>query len=283
VKLRPTQGISLTSIASEGSATHVQLLEDNQAQFALLSGLIAYYAWSGEGPFAANGPHSELRSVAALWQEAEHFIVRRGYADTGTITDMRALLGKPVSMGLAGSGTIASNRLLMSRFGVNIERDMNLVYLGYDESAEALQRGDIEAMSTAAGVPVGAVTRAFSALGRELVILQFSEQQWQTADGGLGLWSPYVIAAGTYPTVNHDVDTIAAANVLAVRADVNEESVYWITRTMYENLPFLQAIHKALLGARLDSALAGLPMPLHPGALRYYREVGLDVPARLIA
>jgi TRAP transporter TAXI family solute receptor len=79
------------------------------------------------------------------------------------------------------------------------------------------------------------------------------------------------------------VTTIAQPNFLAVNASVDEEHVYMLTKTMYENLPFLQAIHPATKAMVIGSALAGLPAPLHPGAARYYTEVGLDIPANLIA
>ena len=68
-----------------------------------------------------------------------------------------------------------------------------------------------------------------------------------------------------------------------MRADVSDEDVYMITKTIYENLGFLQAIHKATTAMALEKAIAGLPMPLHPGAARYFKEAGLTIPARLIA
>lgn len=283
VKLQPAYKIDMKAIPSAGSGENIRLLQENKAQFALLSSLIGYYAWTGKGPFAADGSQTYLRAVTVLWQEAEHFVVRREYAQTGTIEDMRGLQGKKVSMGLKDSATIESNRLLLGNLGIDIDQHMDLIYLGYDASAKALQKGEIEAMSTPAGIPVSAVTLAKNALGDGAVILEFTDAQLERADGGLGLWTRYVIEAGTYPTQGKDIDTIAAPSLLAVRADTDEEAVYQITRAIYENLAFLHVIHAALSGTRLDKALIGLPIPLHPGALRYYREVGLEVPGRLVA
>ena len=92
-----------------------------------------------------------------------------------------------------------------------------------------------------------------------------------------------MIPAGTYPNQDKDVNTIAQPNFLAARADLEDEAVYLITKTIYENLPFLNAIHKATKVMAVEKALAGLPMPLHPGALKYYQEVGLTIPEHLIA
>ena len=84
-----------------------------------------------------------------------------------------------------------------------------------------------------------------------------------------------------YPGQDKDIKTIAQPNFLAVNADVDENHVYLLTKTMYENLPFLQAIHKATNAMDVSRATAGLPVPLHPGALKYYEEVGIDVPDHL--
>ena len=105
--------------------------------------------------------------------------------------------------------------------------------------------------------------------------MSFTAEQAIKADGGLGLWSPYTVPAGTYPGQAEDVVTIAHPNFLAVHADVDEETVYLFTKTIYENLGFLQAIHTATKAMSLESAITGLPVPLHAGAERYYREVGL--------
>ncbi len=281
-KLRSTLKIDMAAVTSAGSTENIRLLEKNQAQFAILSALVGYYAGTGKGPFAATGPQTDLRSVTGLWRDVEHFVIKKQYAKTGTIIDMQALRGEKVSLGLKDSGTIELNRLLLGNLGIDIT-EMELVYLGYDASAMALQRGRIAAMSTSAGVPVSAVTRAMTAPVDELVILAFTDAQLAAADAGLGLWSRYVIAAGTYPNQNEDVATAATPAFVAVRADVEEAVVYQITKAIYQDLPFLQHIHKALLDTDLDNALTSLPVPLHPGALRFYREVGLIIPDKLMA
>ena len=131
-------------------------------------------------------------------------------------------------------------------------------------------------------MPVGAVTKLMAARGGDVRLLAFDAAQAAQADGGMELWTPYLIPAGTYPGQDADITTIAQPNFLAVRGDVSEDDVYMITKTIFENLGFLQAIHKATTAMALEKAIAGLPMPLHPGAARYFQEAGLEVPARLI-
>jgi hypothetical protein len=122
-----------------------------------------------------------------------------------------------------------------------------------------------------------------AASGDGVRLLAFTDEQAKQADGGMELWTPYLIKSGTYPGQSADIQTIAQPNFLAVRADVPEEDVYMITKTVYENLGFLQSIHKATNAMALEKAIVGLPMPLHPGAVRYYKEAGLTIPDRLIA
>lgn len=283
VKLQPKLKIGMSAINSAGSGENIKLLRENEAQFAILQGLYGYYAWKGEGPLAQDGPQKELRSVSMLWQNVEHFTVLSSKAKTGTIADMADLKGERLSLGKKNSGTIGSNTVILKNLGLDADKDYELIYVGYGPSADALQNGQIAGMGTPAGVPASAVTRALASMGDKLTLLSFTEEQAKQADGGLGLWTPYHIPASAYPGLTKDVMTIAQPNFLAVRADIDEEAVYQITKTLYENLPFLNAIHKATKAMSIDKALAGLPMPLHPGAARYYKEVGLTIPDSLIA
>ena len=97
-------------------------------------------------------------------------------------------------------------------------------------------------------------------------MLNFTDEELAQADGGMNLWTRYVIEAGTYPEQRKDIWTIAQPNFLAVKADVDDDAVYMIPKTIYENLPFLKTMHKATHAMAINKALSGLPMPLHPGA-----------------
>ena len=282
VKLQPKHKIGMSAINSAGSGENIKLLRDNEAQFAILQGLYGYYAWNGVGPLEQDGPQKELRSVSMLWQNVEQFVVLADKAETGTVSDLAALKGERMALGKKNSGTIGSNRFLLKNLGIDADSAFELVYVGYGPSADALQNGQVAGMSTPAGSPTGAVTKAFAAIGDKIKMLDFTDEQMKQADGGLNLWTRYVISAETYPGQEKDIQTIAQPNFLAVRADLDEEAVYMITKTIYENLPFLNAIHKATKVMALEKALAGLPMPLHPGAAKYYKEVGLDIPDRLM-
>lgn len=281
VKVAPKHHFSLSAISSAGSGENVKMLNENEAQFAILQGLYGAWAWTGQGAYAKSGKQEKLRSVSMLWQNVEHFIVRSELTKSGTISDLTNLEDKKFSIGKKNSGTENSGRQIMK--GVSVDPDkFNLAYMGYGGSASALQNGTIDGMNTPAGVPVGAVTQAFAALGNDIQILSFTDEQIKKANGEFDLWTKYEIPANTYPGVDKPITTIAQPNFLAVRDDISEEDVYQLTKTIYENLPFLQGIHKATKAMAIEKALSGLPLPLHPGAARYYKEVGIEVPSQLV-
>jgi len=280
IKLEPKHKVSLSAISSAGSGENVKLLQEKQAQFAILQGLYGAWAWNGEGRVEA--PRRNLRSVTMLWQNVEHFTVNSNWVKTGTITDLKQFKGAKFSIGKRNSGTEGSGRHILSAVGIDTDKIFNVVYLGYGPSADALQNGNIKGMNIPAGVPVSAIARAFAVLGNKITVLDFTDEQLKSVNSIYPLWARYVIPANTYPNQTKAINTIAQPNFLVVREDVDEEDVYLITKTIYENLPFLQAIHKATKAMALKKAIDGLPMPLHQGAARYYQEQGIEIPENLI-
>ncbi|WP_286220084.1 TAXI family TRAP transporter solute-binding subunit [Marinobacter apostichopi] len=280
VKLEPQTNISVSAISSAGSGENLKLMDEGQIQFGILQGLYGAYAWNGTGPVPQ--AYKNLRSVSMLWQNVEHFVVRNSVVDTGTISDMTNLYDESFSIGARNSGTEGSGRFILGKVGIDLEQ-VDIAYLGYGPSADAMQNGNIDGMNIPAGVPASAVTRAYANLGDDITTLDFTAEQLAQVNSDFELWTPYTIPAGTYPNQDKDINTIAQPNIMAARADVSEEDVYQITKTIYANLPFLNNIHPATKAMALEKAIAGLPMPLHPGAARFYREQGLDIPERLIA
>jgi uncharacterized protein len=281
VKLEPTENLSMSAISSAGSGENVKLMREDQAQFGILQALFGAWAADGSGMLEAEGPQPHLRSISMLWVNVEHFVVTKDMAKTSTIDDLAEFGGAPFSIGARNSGTEGSGRAIMDGLGIDPDEVFEVVYMGYTPTAEALQNGTIKGANLPGGVPVSAVAQAFAAMGDDLVILGLTEEQVARANSQFELWPAYEIPADTYPGQSEAVTTVAQPNFLAVRDDIPEEDVYLITKTMYENLPFLQNIHAATNDMALDKALAGLPIPLHPGALRFYEEQGIEVPDQL--
>ena len=281
VKLLPTKQFSLTAVNSAGSGANVQAMGAGTADFAILQGLYGSYAATGTGPITAK--QTNMRSVTMLWQNVEQFLVPKDMAKTGTMADMLGVKGKSVGLGKQNSGTLGSNKVLLEGLGIDIDKDYTLMYAGYGPTADALANGQIVGAGIPSGPPTGAITKLMAANKGKFSLLNVTDEQAAKMDDGRSLWTKYVIKAGTYPGQDKDVTTVAQPNFLAVNASVDEGHVYELTKSIYENLGFLQAIHKATKAMNTESAMSGLPVPLHPGAARYYKEIGLTVPDRLMA
>jgi len=275
------KGITATAITSAGSGENIQLLKNKEADFAILQGLFGSMAYNGRGLYKK--PQRFFYAVTALWPNVEHFSLLKRYVKTGNIMDLKGL-HKRFSIGKRGSGTEGSGKVILGALGIKVGKDIYPVYLGYNASIDAMINGRIVGANTPAGPPVAAITRLFARMGADKVaLLNFTDEQLKKIDSHYDVWYRYVIKPGTYPGQDKPVYTIAQPNFLAVRKGVPQEDVYLIVKTIYENLPFLHNIHKATYYMSLENAIKGLPVPLAPGAAKFYREKGIKIPAKLIA
>lgn len=280
VTAREQDQFALTAISSAGSMENVKLLRDNQAQFALVLGVFAAWAWNGEGP--VKNPQTQLRSISAMWPNVEHFVLLSRLVKNGTMTDLNELDGERFVIGARNSGAEQTGLYLFDALGIDRER-MTLAYMGYGASASAIQDGNIVGMNIPAGAPVSAITRAYAQMGNDITLLEFSAEELHAINRKDPLWDQYTLEPDTYPYQERAITTASSSNLLVVRDDVDEEIVYQLTRMLWENLATLQEIHSATRSMSLQTALRGVAVPLHPGALRYYTEQGLEIPVHLIA
>ena len=278
IRLVKKHGVQVQAITSAGSGENVNMLKGKEVDLAILQGLFGKMAWNGIGIYKGK-PYKELRTITMLWPNVEHFVIRKDKVKTGTITDIKGLR---FSIGRAGSGTERSGLTIMEGLGMS-RKDIKAEYLGYFESAKAMKDGRIDGANLCAGPPVAAVTDIFATPGMKAVILEFTDKQLKrinkkTAYPGFR----YIIPANTYPGQTKPVRSIAQPNFLGVRADVDKEVVYLLTKTLFENPDYLKNVHKMGAFITLENALSGLPAPLHPGAYKYYKEKGLKIPKNLI-
>ncbi len=279
-ELSATDNISMTAISSAGSMENLKLLRDNQAQFAILQGPFGAWSWTGEGP--VREPQTHIRSVSALWKNVEHFVLLTELVTTGGIMDLNNLDGERYVLGARNSGAEQTGRFILETLGIDYEDRFSLAYMGYGPTVGAIQDGNIVGMNIPAGAPVSSITRAYALMGDRIKILNWSGRELDLINARYPLWDWYDFPPLTYPNQTEPVRTVASPNVLVTRVDIPPEAVYRITRVIWENLAALQEIHGATRDMRPEIAVAGLGAPLHVGALRYYREVGLEIPARLL-
>ncbi len=279
-QLADSEGISLTAISSAGSMENLKLLRDNQAQFAILQGPFGAWSWTGEGPVSR--PQSHIRSVSALWKNVEHFVLLTELTDSKFMNDLNNIDGERYVLGARNSGAEQTGRFILNTLGIAYEEKFNLAYMGYGPTSNAIQDGNIVGMNIPAGAPVSAITRAYAFMGERMTILNWTQDSLDKLNDRYPLWDWYDFPPGTYPGQTEHIRTIASPNVLVTHVDIPDEVVYNITKVIWENLATLQEIHGATNDMRPEIAIDGLGAPLHAGALRYYREVGLEIPDRLL-
>ncbi|OUR74712.1 C4-dicarboxylate ABC transporter substrate-binding protein [Arcobacter sp. 31_11_sub10_T18] len=282
LKLAKKEKMTFSAITSAGSGENVDMLEKGEVDFAILQGLFGSMAWQGKAKYEGK-PKKNLRSVSMLWQNVEQFTVKSDVAKTGNIMDLKNLYGERFSIGGRSSGSRVSAETILSALSIDFSK-MNVQYLGYTPSSTALQDGKVKGMNTPSGPPTSAVTNVFASMGaKNIKVLDFNADNLKTIQKSYPVWTPFTIKAGTYPGQTTDIKTIAQPNLLVVTKDTPDRTVYLLTKTVYENLPFLNTVHKATKAMSIQKAIAGLPMPLHPGAAKYYKEQGIKIPARLMA
>ncbi|MGA1195028.1 MAG: TAXI family TRAP transporter solute-binding subunit [Candidatus Latescibacterota bacterium] len=278
-KQAPT--LTASAINSAGSGENIQMLVNKEAQLAILQGLYGAMAYKGKGTYAGQ-PIQNIRSITMLWENVEHFLLQSSYAKTGNIQDLQNLKQK-YSIGKRGSGTEGSTRTILEALGIEPDTDFTPEYLGYSPSIQAMIDGRIAGASTPAGPPVAAVTQALAQLGQDVTLLSFTDAQLEKIRAEFPVWTAYTLPINTYPGQTEAIQTIAQPNFLACHADLPEDVIYTLTKTIYDNLSAIQNIHKATLAMKLEKAIAGLAVPLHSGAAKFYKEKGLTIPADLIA
>ncbi|WP_339172972.1 TAXI family TRAP transporter solute-binding subunit [Solibacillus sp. FSL R5-0691] len=266
-----------TGQSSAGSVENIQLLKNEEAKVAILQGLIGAQAYEGRGGNFEGRPYKDLRSISMLWSNVEHFVLMNNEIETGTISDIDQ---KSFSVGPQASGTEQSTLVIMEGLGLT-KKDITPEYLGYDDTISAMRDGRLDGGSLPAGVPVSSIMD-MAASGVKASVLDVTDEQLDSINSIFNTWFRFVIPAGTYTGIDKEINTIAQPNFLATTAEMDEELVYKLTKAIYENLDKVHQIHNSAKEIQLDSALNGLPTPLHIGAYKYFVEAGLDIPENLI-
>lgn len=279
---RQENKINLSAITSQGSFDNVNILGDERADLAIIQSLMADFGYHGTGNFEGK-PRDNLRAISALMFNTNQFLTFNENAPSGTIDDILDLEGKKVVLGATNSGGLLEYRLFLQKLGAaKGEGFYDESYMGFRQRAEALINGNLDGINLTSGIPNSSVTLAMSSLKGKIKLLGFTPEQIERVTTGT-VWGPFTIPAGTYPSQDEAVETIAQPNLLVSGAHVPDDVVYEITKAMYENTAFLLSVHGSLKDMKPENALKGITIPLHPGAIKYYEEIGIDVPDHLKA
>jgi TRAP transporter TAXI family solute receptor len=267
------EGYQAVAEVTGASVENMGLISRGDSDLALALADTVYQAFTGTGAFEGR-QLPELRALAAVYPNAVQIVA---LADSG-ITSLEDLRGKRVSVGAPGSGTEVNASTLLAANGIT-DADITPERLNFNETADALRDGTIDAGFWSVGPPTSSILNL--AATRAITVLALSEEEIGRAQEAEPVFAPYTLAAAMYDGMDADVPTISIPNALVVSADMDEELAYQLTRTIFEFVDELRAIHPAANDTTVEFTMSSTPIPLHPGSIRYFEEIGAEIPDRL--
>ncbi|NQW09376.1 MAG: TAXI family TRAP transporter solute-binding subunit [Alphaproteobacteria bacterium] len=258
------------AVSSNGSVANVEAIARGELDSGFAQADVVHHAYYGTGPFADRSPLTELRVIASLYAERMQLVARRGSG----IASIADLAGKRVSLDEPGSGTLLMARGLLEAHGLS-ESQVVAEYMKPGPAASLMQRGELDAFFIVAGVPTNAVADLIRAEAATLVAVDGPETD------ALLVARPFLsrtpIPAGTYGADAPEIASIGVGAQWVVAASVPEERVYAICLALWNDATrtLLDGGHLTGRQIRLETALDGVDVPLHPGAERCYAELGV--------
>lgn len=252
--------------ATKASVENLNLLQQGKGEVGFALGDSVALAAAGDAEAGFKAPLDKLRGLSAIYP---NYIQIVASADSG-ITQLADLKGKRVSVGAPKSGTELNARAILEAAGMSYDDLGKVEYLPFAESVELMKNRQLDATLQSAGLGVASLKDLATALPITVVAVP--------GDIAEALGVPYIAAeipAATYDNQVEAVPTVAVINYLVTHADVADDTVYAMTKSLYENLDTLKAAHSAAEGIDPAQAAAGMPVPLHPGAKRYYDEASI--------
>ncbi len=265
-------GYAATAEVTGASVENMGLVATGDADMGLGLSDTVHQAYTGTGRFDGNALPM-LRAMASMYANMIQIVTLE---DSG-ITGLQDLNGKRVSVGAPGSGTEVNAKIILESNGITYN-DIDAQRLNFNETADALANGDIDAGFWSVGAPTSSILNLSTT--HDIAILELSGDEFNAVMAAQPLFAQTTLMAGTYEGVP-DTPVLGAANVMTVSSEMDDDLVYAITRAIFENIDDLRAIHPAANQTTVDFTLSATPIPLHPGAIRYYEETGASVPDAL--
>ena len=264
--LKAIPGARSSVQVTQGSVENLKLLDDGDGELAFSLGDSLSAAWKGNAEAGFRKPLAKLRGLAAIYPNYVQLVV----SEASGIKSLADLKDKRVSVGPKQSGTELNARAIFAAAGLSYSDFSRTDYLPFGQSAKLIEKGDLDATLQSAGLGVDSIRQLGTSVAIRL--LEIPKDVIKINDAAV---VPSVIPARTYEGQTADVATAAIVNFLVTREGVSADTVYAMTRGIFSNLTQLAQTHPATSGISLKDAMVGMPLPLHPGAERYYREMGV--------
>jgi len=252
--------------ATKASVENLILLQQGRGELAFTLGDSLKAAWEGDEEAGFKSRLDKLRTLGAIYP---NYIQIVATSDSG-IRTLADLKGKSLSVGAPKSGTELNSRAILSAAGMTYKNIGKVEYLPFAESVDLMKNRQLNATLRSAGLGVASLKDLSTST--EITVVSVPKA---VVDKIGPPFVPAMIPANTYTGQDKDVPTAAVVNYLVTSSAVSDDLAYQMTRLIFESLPELVTAHAAGKEIRLETAAAGSPVPLHPGAIRYYREKGV--------
>lgn len=262
--------ITITAQSTGASVENINLINAGQLDLGIAMNNVAANAFEGTGAFTS--PVTNVSSIGVVYNEV-YQIVADAKTGAKTVEDLK---GMKVAVGPAGSGTVVLSEKVFAAAGMDMNKDIQPQSDGFGDAATKMQDGHIQAACNVLAVPASSIVEMTTSM--DLAYIDISDEILAEVQKDAPYFTRKVIPAGTYPKQDKDCNTITCKAALYCRADLDEETVYQITKAFYETGDIVAAAHTTGAEIQLEGCLDGITTPIHPGAARYFKEKGLEVP-----
>ena len=262
-------GLIASAVSSRGSVDNVNAIISGLRNSGFAQSDVAYWAYTGTGTMEGKEPAKDLRTIAALFEEHIHLVTLK----KSKIKSVKDLKGKKVSLDEPGSGTYVDALLILEANGLS-EKDVQAEALKGNAATDALRNGKVDAIFVVAGYPTGALVELASSVSIKLIPIDGAGAKKLTDKHGF--FSQSSIPEGTYEGVK-STNTVAVGAQWFTSAKEDDDLIYNITKALWnaESRKLMDVGHSKGKTITPETALAGVGVPLHPGAERFYKEAGL--------
>ena len=258
-----------TAVATNGSVANVNAIVGGNMESGFSQADVAYWAFTGTGSFDGKPKVEDLRTIANLYPESVHIVVKKGVAKS--VADLK---GKRISLDEPGSGTLINAKAILAAYGIS-EKDIKPEYVKPNQAADKLKDGSIDAFFITGGYPLASVSELVTATGG-VEILPITGPEADALRKAAPFFAVDEIPAGTYKDIGV-VKTLAVGAQWVTSTKVPNDTVYAVTKALWseKTRAVLDAGHAKGKLITTANALKGLAVPLHPGAEKFYKEAGL--------
>lgn len=262
------EGVTVTAEETKGYVANIRLMQNDEMEIAMATSMSSYQAWAGTGPYEGT-EKGKILSWMSIAPVAMHVITLKG----GPVNSLEDMKGKRVGMGQPGGVSMLDADATMEILGFEPDVDFEPQRIRLGNMVDALADGNLDVALWNGSFPLPPVIKLNAT--RDVQLLPIPDAFFEKLQAAYPPYFRLSIPGGTYDGISEDTPTFGLANGMVIARDVSEDLVYEMTKAIFEHLDELEAVHPAFGNVSKDTVLNGFGAPLHPGALKYYREIGV--------